>query len=167
MNTKAAMLSKFVAIPHGSFYYEHYLKFVPEDRFLYDLDIEQLADVPTNFRGEFEVSPQHITGNIKEGSKFQLGSYKLRIIEYQPWMDNYKCVLDNPLAFYPIWRRKLYHQWVWFVYRIIATLRIWGLMRPYKESVDAAVYAPAFPWRDIYAINKVMRIVSKVRRKTA
>lgn len=165
MKSEITMMAKFVPIPHGKFYYEYKLKMVPVDEkssFGYRMGTpEEYEDVSSNYWGTFTVNNIYLPDDIKIGDTVQLGSYKVRIVDNKWWMAQSVCVLANPFSFLPILRRRLNDLWLAFLYRFIATLRIWGIMKPYQENLDVSVYSPAFPWRDIYAIDKLARVIGR------
>lgn len=155
MMARAVIEVRQTVIPHDPVIHREYrIKLMPDDRGLavggYH---EGWRDAPPNYRGRITVS---MDDEIKPmDGRFALGNLKFRIVEEQIWSNSYECVLDSRLAFLAIWDVALHHALMQIAWRIIATLRIWGVMKPAAHDLPSVAIKAGFPWRDIYVIDRI------------
>lgn len=148
---QARLLAKHVEIPFGGTRTEWYLKLCATMYWYHGSAIDELPDVPMGYRGEIEVMDLHDLGlswNAPIGTRFTAGSYHLRLIDSQVYMASHTCVLDGPFAFVPVWLHRFYRLRYQFAWRLIATLRVWGLLKSWDMNVVHRV-----TWRDIRPLD--------------
>lgn len=109
------------------------------------------TDVSSSWHGPIRMN---LFGDLYElprqsGAVFQLGSFRLRVIEYEPWSGTLICAVDGLNARRLIAVRQIEQRLRWIYLRLIITTHVWGLADHNDNVVPS--------WRDVRILSHLHR----------
>lgn len=156
MRRNAQIVVETTHVPHDREIHRNYsIRFRPEaDGFAY-LCASDWRMVPATYRGRIDVSCECVERQLRIGDRFAFANFRFRVVEVYYCHDVYECVFDSPFAFLSVLDTRWRHAGNQIAWRLIATARIWGVLKPYDET---RVTVPYFRWRDIYVVDRLCEL---------